>query len=154
MLHRDYLMRQIEQLGQVLARVLFNKSNDHYDAAIEEIDQAFSEQLGHGLSDLRHLPIEELISLCSTAEGLSEDLTLRVADLLYEDGKIRERQIEGADGCASLIRALSLYLEAVVRGDDALPWDIFQKIENLRSTVSRCAHPEALTRRLARLPDT
>lgn len=151
MLHRDYLMRQIEQLGQVLARVLFNKSNQQYDAAIEEIDQAFSNQLGHGLSDLRHLSIDELVTLCSTTEGLSAELTLRVGDLLYEDGKIRARQGDGSATCPSFIRALALYAEVVSRGDEALPWDIFQKIERLREAVDACDQPDALVRRLDRL---
>jgi hypothetical protein len=153
MLHRDYLMRQIEELGQVLAQVLFNKSNQQYDEAIEAIDRVFSEQLGHGLSDLRHQPIDQLIRLCSTPEGLSEDFTLRVADLLYEDGKIRERRSDGDAGCRSLVRALALYAEAVIRGDDTLPWNIFQKIESLRSRVERCEQPEGLRERLQNLRD-
>ncbi len=151
MLHRDYLMRQIEQLGQVLARVLFNKSNGQYGAAVEEIDQAFSNQLGYGLSGLRNLSIDDLLNLCRTSEGLSEDLTLRVADLLYEDGKIRADHREDSDSCPSYVRALALYAEAVIRGDEALPWDILQKIERLRNAVDDCDVPDAVSRRLEQI---
>ena len=46
------------------------------------------------------------------------------------------------------MRALALYAEAVIRGDEALPWDILQKIERLRAAVDDCDVPEAVSRRL------
>lgn len=151
MLHRDYLMRQIEQLSQVLARVLFKKSNQEYEEALQAIDEAFAQELNHNVQDLRQLPVDQLVEVCSTSEGLFPQLALRVADLLYQDGKIRAKQENDRQACPSFVRALALYVETVFCGASTLPWDLFDKVNRLLAITQECKMPETLVHRVQKL---
>ena len=49
MIRQDYIMRQIEGIARMLAKILFNKDSTSY---IEEQQQAETDQLYHTLNDL------------------------------------------------------------------------------------------------------
>jgi tetratricopeptide (TPR) repeat protein len=76
---RDYLMRQIEQVGQALGRILKRALGGEVDAALGMFDQAYQPLLGVGARVVATLTEEQLLGLLTS--GSTPDLR-RVAALL------------------------------------------------------------------------
>lgn len=138
MLHRDFLMRQIQQAVQVLlqalASVLRLKAEERYDEAIQRITDVFGE------IDLTPRPVgelnaQELLDLCSTSQGFQVDLALSIADLLREEGEILRLQGRDELACASEEKALALYRRAIKTEGAAMPMDIHTKMSGLESRI-------------------
>ena len=120
MITRDFLLRQIHQLVQALAVVLFHKKAAQYDQAQEALTEAVEETLDVRLDQLRRLPRDEVLALCTTGDAFSPEKAVALADLLRED-----------DTAAGRERALWLY-EAALEAGGTVPFDIHERIAALR----------------------
>lgn len=105
----------IEQLTKVLTKVLFNKENQNYEAAHDEIRKSYRTIFG----------IDEVIIYASSAEEIVELLKLRgkndpkvyiiLAELLREEADLfRESGLAKEEYARVYQKALSLYLEALL----------------------------------------
>ncbi len=63
MLEQDYIMRMIEQLVQVLAKILFNKERGDYNSALNNIDNALNTIVGLDYNTINQLSAEDIIAL-------------------------------------------------------------------------------------------
>ena len=120
MITRDFLLRQIHQLVQALAVVLFHKKAAQYDQAQEALTEAVEEALDVRFEELRQLPRDEVLALCATGGTLSSEKAVALADLLREDETEAGRE-----------RALWLY-EAALDSGGTVPFDIHERIAALR----------------------
>ena len=92
MFTRDYVMRQVNQLAQVLALVLFNK-RENPDVEINEvISTGIKEALGVSLDEFLTLDETQVTSLCRDAGHFSPDLAVSIADLLMEEPSTEAHQ--------------------------------------------------------------
>ena len=134
MITRDYLLRQIHQLAQVLARVLFLKSDQEHQQAIQEIDQALQDL--PGLSVLLHAELSQgqLLALCRTESGFSAEKAVALADLLREKGLL----VQDEQGRRTYFQyALWLYEAAISEEGATVPWDINQQIAWLKEGIEQ-----------------
>ena len=134
MFQKDYLMRQIQQMAQVIAQVLFHRRSDQPGEALDIIHQALNDL--PGLDELlsEDLDREDVLAVCSDEGGrLNPELAVTVADILREKGEIQDERDES--GAVWLRYALWLYDAALEQGGSAVPWDIHQRIERLRERV-------------------
>lgn len=143
MLHRDFLIRQIQQavqvLMQALASVLKLKSEERFEEAIQQISRAFGE-IDLAPRPVGELNAKELVDLCSTSQGFQVDLALSIADLLREEGEILRLQGRGELACASEEKALALYRRAIRTEGAAMPMDIHTKMSSLEARLDEhCA---------------
>jgi len=139
MITRDFLLRQIHQLAQVLARVLSLKSDQQPDQALQEIDRAFQDL--PGLDVLLHATAtrDELLALCRSDDRFHSEKALALADLLVERALLVEEEQK-----SGFKYALWLYEAAVSEGGAALPLDIRERIAWLREIdASGTAESEA-----------
>ena len=120
MIHKDLILRQVQQLAQALAAVLFNKKERRPDLAEDHMTRALREVFGHDLEALQSLSREGIIELVSPGGVWSADLALALADLLREDGAPE-----------SHARAAWLY-EAALEAGDLVPLDIHRRIDELK----------------------
>ena len=120
MITRDFLMRQIHQLVQALAQVMFHRQAGMKEEAMEVLENAVQDVTGVSLERLRGMNREELLALCGTGDGFSAEKAAALADLLHE-----EFDPEGR------LRALWLY-EAALEGGAPLPMDVLDRIADLR----------------------
>jgi hypothetical protein len=133
MFQRDYLMRQIQQMMQVITQVLFHRRNDRPDEALEIIDTAFSDLpaleklLRPGLSR------DEVLETCGGATGLNSDYAVVVADVLRERGSILSE--DGSRGRTWLRYALWLYEAALAEGGSAVPWNVHEQMAQLKEMI-------------------
>jgi hypothetical protein len=124
MFSRDFIIRQIQQLTQVLAVVLFHKKAGRLDEAQAEIDHALRDALDLDTAALRHLDRPDLLAVCSAGDTLLTDLAVALADLLHEDATAAGRE-----------RALWLY-DAVLDAGGAVPLDIHDRLAALRASLT------------------
>jgi hypothetical protein len=114
MLHRDYIMRMIEQLSVVLMKILFNKQSKNYDRALFEIDNAYFTILEFDPLKIKHMSELELIDLLNLDQGFEAERALVIAELLREEAEIMELQ-NGFDKAVLelLTKSFCLYIEAI-----------------------------------------
>lgn len=114
MIQKDYILRIIEQMGKMLAKVLLNKEQGNNEEAIKEIDNSFGTITGvdaHLIESLSHDSIAELFGISKdTAAGsmkciITGKLLREKADLL--------KNIRPEESIEMLHRALYLYLKGL-----------------------------------------
>jgi hypothetical protein len=63
MIQKDYIMRMIEQMTKILARVLINREEGRREEALQEIENAFGKTVGIDPLLLDTLPIENIAEM-------------------------------------------------------------------------------------------
>ncbi len=104
-LHRDFLMRQIQQLIQVLLQVMFNKQQGNHEQAETILNEGLKATFDADLDTLLALEEEAFMALCSPSNAFHAELAVALADLLREVGSP-----------AALVRARWLYEASVATG--------------------------------------
>lgn len=137
MIHKDVLMRQIQQMTEALAQALALISDGRTDAAQHEIAEALDDLTEPGTLPLRERPVADAIAHCTIGDRLSTDLALQVADLLRHQGDLLRRQDRFEAGLRSHVRALALYqaLLDASTADTPLPLDLHDRMAHLKSAI-------------------
>jgi len=139
MIERDVLMRQIQQLAQALANVVQLVANGEYDAAIVAVDEACAQHLDGSAEDLRTLPPERLLALCTDGSRFLADAAQTLAKLLTLQGDAHREREEPAKAGACYSRALLLMRRVLQEPDAPVSWQIGTKIASLKQNVEN--HP-------------
>ncbi|MNJ86328.1 hypothetical protein D3C87_38210 [compost metagenome] len=81
----DYLKRQLDQLGQVLAKMLGGllglKNNQSLNDGIEHVNQALKAELGFTSDEFAALPDDEFIRILESDNGFRNPHFEKLADL-------------------------------------------------------------------------
>ncbi len=117
MIQQDYLLRMIEQLVKVLAKILFNKETGNYSAAFNNIKDALNTIVGLDYNTINQLSAKDIIALL----GISKDNTtlpvkcIVVAKLLKEKADLEKqnRNENPTFGC-DYQKAITLYLHGIL----------------------------------------
>ncbi|MFO8232223.1 MAG: hypothetical protein R6U20_06105 [Longimonas sp.] len=137
MIHKDVLMRQIQQMTEALAQALALISDGRTDEAQHEIAEALDDLTDPGTLPLRERPVSDTIAHCTTRGALSIDLALQVADMLRHQGDLLRRHDQFEAALRSHVRALALYqaLLAESNADTPLPLDIHDRMAHLNDAI-------------------
>jgi hypothetical protein len=117
MIRQDYIMRLIEQLVKVLAKILFNKKNGNYNEALDNIDNALSTFVGLDYFMLNRLSVKDIKTLLNINE---EESAVSVKCLIAAKLLKERTEILKLNGCENLElvqnyqKALDLYLECIM----------------------------------------
>ena len=123
MVQHDVLLRQVQQLADVLARVLFQRRIERPDAAQEALADGLLGALGLDLASLHAMPRADVEALCAPGGVAAGDLACALADLLAQDAHAAGRE-----------RALWLY-DAAIGAGHAVPFDVYARMAALRETL-------------------
>ena len=123
MITRDFIVRQIHQLAQVLAVVLLHKRAGRQEEAQQTIAEGLEDALGLSLAALYDLDRASLLARCTSGTTFFPEKALALADLLREDATRAGRE-----------RALWLY-EAARDAGEIVPLDIDARIADLRQSL-------------------
>lgn len=146
MIRQDYILRQVQELVQTLARVISLRTRGEYDAALAEI--------GNALRSLREtgepvaLDAESWIELCRKNEPVSGPLLNVVAGLIQEMAHIAETKDDQNSVEHLRVVALTIRLEAALTGAVVITPDLLDEIERNIGCVSVEAMPPSALRRL------
>jgi hypothetical protein len=148
MIRRDYILRMVAELVQVLARVVSLKSRQEYEQALREINAALRE-LRDGTTDAPdELSLADWIALCRKHEQAASGLLVAVADLLREQGDVLAAQEKPDAAARSRALALGLFLEALLNGETFVTAELLAKVEALFTQVRETLSDPEVWRRL------
>ena len=150
MITRDYFMRMIHQLAQVLAKVMGLCEIQRYDEALEEIQLSSKQLLGMDLQFLTTLSDEEFVRLLSLGERFDVEKCVVVGELLRLVGEVKEREGDEGERFHCYATSLSLFLELLIRESGVLPKEYFEKIESLIGKTSSYELPVGLKAKIFR----
>jgi hypothetical protein len=131
MIRQDYILRLVQEMVQVLARVVFLKSRREYEQAMREINEALRALDGTDGQGTSALLPEEWIALCQKHESGASGLTIATADLLRFKGELLSEQGRLAEAHDSRVAALALFLEAILAGQTFVSVELLEKVERL-----------------------
>ena len=117
MIRQDYIMRMIEQMVKVLAKILFNKEAGNYNAAINDIDAAFNSITGLDYNMINDLSANDIISILkmSKDDAAVSIKCIVIAKLLKEKTDIAKlNSDENSRLVYNYQKSISLYLEGIL----------------------------------------
>ena len=135
---RDYLMQQIEQLGQVLAQMLAvllgMKNAGKAGLSLDEIRQTYRDDLDLPLDLILHTPSDELIELLTTRVKYIDSHLDRMGDVLKETADLY--QIDGyAQSAANLYEKSLIIFEHLQISGNAFSIERMEKISRLKGIL-------------------
>ena len=143
MLQRDYLMKLIETLSTVIARVLLKKEVKNYEGAEEELVSAAKSLAGLDLNLIKILSAEDIISLMKTSDIfagrclISAELLKQYGDILSDKGKAQE-------SLKLYMKSLWLYLEAILTKELPAPEDYYERVDFMIKNLALLEFPDQL----------
>jgi hypothetical protein len=84
MLRKDFIIRQIEEFGKVLALIIGFKKQNEWTKFEEEIKNAIQKFTSLEMNEIENLNIDFFVSEIVNREGLSLDQKKIIANLMYE----------------------------------------------------------------------
>ncbi len=131
-------MRQIEQLGQVLAQMLAwllgIRKKGGGSQGVEEIVQAYKSELDIDLEELIQIPEKDLITFLRRKNEYFETHLEIMADILHETALNYFRHERSEDG-KNLLRKAIIILEYLQASSKDYSIDRMLKIENHNKTL-------------------
>lgn len=138
---RDYILRQIDQLGRVLAKLLSDltglKNQGQTSKAIEITNQVLQEELNFDIEDLIAIPTNELIYTLQSDKKFSinniekiADIFLFVADHTFDEEDQNERRKK------LYTKSLKIY-EYIEKTEDIYSFDRHLKIERIKERFNK-----------------
>jgi hypothetical protein len=150
MITRDYFLRMIHQLAQVIAKVLKLSEMTRYNEALEEIQRSSKQLLGMDLQFLTRLSNAEFVRLLSLGDRFEVEKCVVIGELLRLVGEVKEREGDEAERFHCYSTSLSLFLELLARESGVLPKEYFEKIEWLITNLAPYEIPVDLQVKLFR----
>jgi hypothetical protein len=153
MITRDYFLRMIQMLAQVLGRVLGLRETKQYDEAYDVIRQTSRQFLGIDAKLLNTLSVAELIRLLDLGDRFDVEKCVVAAELLRMTGELEELQGKHDDSYQTSAKSLNLFLELLFHETGAMPKEFFEKVDHLVKSLSSYDLPLELQQKLFRYYD-
>jgi hypothetical protein len=157
MIRRDYVLRQVQELAQAVARVIFLRTRRDYEAALGEVSRALQQwqQSEENQSPSRTgetsnpLTPDDWIELCRRNEVVTGNLLVTVGNLIREQALVLSDLGRTAEASNAFLTALTLQLEAVLSGAAAVTRELVDGIDELIELTAEVSAPAGTLSRLA-----
>jgi hypothetical protein len=151
MFRRDYFRDQIEQFAAALHKVLFHKEHKQFPEAQRLMDEASRHLLGLNVRSLQALSTKDILELL-TYQGVTDTgKAIVLADVLKEQGELREASGEPEETDRYRSKALDLllaiYIIALEEKED-LSAELKPRISYLLERLGKRDFPEGVKRKL------
>ncbi|MFR9710420.1 DUF6483 family protein [Paenibacillus sp. MB22_1] len=135
MLRRDYLMKMIEEMTEVLGKVFMLKQQKKKIEALWTLDELFKGQFRLSSQLLENLPAKDIVRLFQSGGEIEADKLQSLSRLLKEEGDVYESSGEPDEAAKRWIKSLHLYLTAALHGADRSLWDLPAALAELQSLL-------------------
>jgi hypothetical protein len=136
MRQEDYLLKQIDQLGQVLARLIGSilglKNQGKETEIVSLVDKTLKNELDIDLSRLISIPKGRLIETIKQNKEISNENLDRLADILTEIANVEQNKV-----------IQNLYFEHILeiykyveKNDKTYSLERYQKMERIKNEIS------------------
>lgn len=136
MTQRDYILRIAEEVGRVLAQVIYKKQREDYQGAHAFIDEQFRQMLGMGAGFVHSAPEETLLAMLTSMGELDTEKCWLLATLLKADGEVFEAQGNEDDSYYSYLKAINLFLAVLTSDGELHRLDPVPEVEGLLYKLS------------------
>ncbi len=136
MTQRDYILRIAEQVGRVLARVLYDRQQEDYQGAHEFIEDQFRQMLGMGGGFVHSAPEETLLAMLTSMGVIDTEKCWLLATLLKADGEVYEAQEDENNSYYSYLKAINLFLAVLTSDRELHRLDPVPEVEGLLYKLS------------------
>lgn len=147
MYRKDYLLRLVEEMTQVISKVFGLKHQKKHTEALWEIDEMLSRQFRLNSKLLNSLSAEGIVQLFRSGEIVEADKLQSAARLLEEEAEIYLDMDKPEEGNTLLEKVLHLYLSASIFGGDPKLFELPKRILSLQERI----RPYGLTDETERL---
>lgn len=136
MFQRDYILRLVEEMTRVIAKIYGLKNQERKTAeALWEIDDLLTRRFRLNARLLRSLSSEDVVRLFQNGDRTDADMLQNTARLLEEEGRLHIGSNNGGEGQAALAKALHLYLAASLNGADPGLWGLSRRLDELQEEL-------------------
>lgn len=136
MFQRDYILRQIQELIQVIARIMDLRIEGAYEEAHSSLENALASIWNIHRSDLVELTADQLKELCIVEGAFHTQFAVALADLLKEDGLLYEEEGKFFHAKDSFKQSLVIN-KLVLAHSKEIPFDIYERISLLEEAIVR-----------------
>ncbi|WP_410512350.1 DUF6483 family protein [Paenibacillus sp. BR2-3] len=136
MFRRDYILRMVEDMTQMIAKVLTLRQERKTTEALWEIDELLNRHFRLNSRLLNSLSVEDIIDMFRMGGGLEADKLQGVARMLQEEAVIYREKKEEYAAVSGRMKALHLYLYADLHGADRKLLQIKQEIDKVMAEVA------------------
>lgn len=150
MIRRDYLLRLVTEMTQMLLRVVSLRHRREYDQALREVEAGLRQVRGSDADPASAQTVEGWIGLCRKHEMAVSGLMVPVAELLREEGEIFALQKRPAESSRARRLSLGLFLEAILTGETFITAELLDKVEQLIEATRELPPSPEVSRRLVR----
>jgi Family of unknown function (DUF6483) len=150
MIERDYIMRMIQMLVQVLAKILFFKKGGQYPKALDEIQKASKQILGIELEIFRKLSDLQMIDFLSLDVSLGIPKCYAAGMLLKEEAEILDLQGKAAESIDARLKSLILLTEAAIEKGNPLDSDHASAVDGVAGKLNEVDLPVHIHKKLFR----
>lgn len=116
MFRKDYILRMIEEMTQMVAKVFDLKKERKHTEALWEIDELMSKEFLLNSRLLNSLPTEDITDMFRFGGTVESDKLQGAAYLLNEEGKIYMELGQSDEGLTRYMKSLHLFLVADIHG--------------------------------------
>lgn len=141
MLRRDYLVRMIEDMTEILGKVFALKQEKKTVEARTELDELYKRQFRLNSQLLGTLAAKDIVQMFRTGGEIEADKLQSLARLLKEEGELLISSGERDEGISRWMKSLHLYLTSALSGADRSLWDWENKIAELRPLLKEYRLP-------------
>ncbi|EFU38316.1 hypothetical protein PVOR_29938 [Paenibacillus vortex V453] len=146
MFRRDYLVRLIEDMSQMIAKVFSLKQERKHTEALWELDDLFKRQFRLNSQLLRSLSASDIEQLFRNHGYLEADKLQSAARLMEEEASIL-LELEREEAAALLYtKVFQLYLKAALQGADPKLLNLPERIHIVRERLKSYALPDTAAR--------
>jgi len=129
---RDYLLQQIEKLGEVLSVLMGFKRAGQPDDGLKYTEYIWDKMLDEPFNVILETPEEKFTSMLATQQKLSLEELKIAAELLYHEGELHVQKGSQTKAKIAFFRALRLY-EYLLKNDTLYDMGISSKIDYLKT---------------------
>ncbi|RUT28925.1 hypothetical protein EJP77_16085 [Paenibacillus zeisoli] len=135
MLRRDYLIRMIEEMSEVMGTFLGLKQQKKRTEILWQLDEQYKKHFRLNSELLNSLSIRDLIDIFRYGGILEVDKLQSAALLMKEEALVYIDNQEKDKGLIRSIKALHLFLYAALEGADRTLWNLENQVSELESMV-------------------
>lgn len=149
MFRRDYLLRMVEEMTEMIGKAFDLKQKKKHIEALWELDEWMKRQFRLNSQLLNSLPTEDIIDFFRLGNGVEVDKLQQVARILEEEGEIVQDQGLTDEGLVRFMKALHLYLYSMLNGANREILGAPERIQQLNAKVKGYKLPDKTERLLA-----
>ncbi len=128
MLTRDYIMRLINTLVKVLAKVLFRKDAKDYEGALQQIDKAVVELLGFDGKFMRSVSNKQLVELFGLEQATFTAKCYTAGVLFKEEAEVLELQGKEDESLNMYVKSFNIFIEGLKKSPKMIEPEHYEKI--------------------------